>query len=295
MNAKQTSFEGREVKSVEKVLDEANVNFVAEPQELITSAGINVPKNIGIVRTDINQVIGVVGKRYHPQQNSQVFALFDTICEKYDASYNYVYEIDGGSRVMIQAKVNGGFEVRDGDVVQKYITAINSFDGSTPLLAWFTGIRMWCSNQFRASLKGVTNKVAIRHTQNAEHKMKEAMRILGLSLDYFKVFEDKCKVLANKAADKVLVDRFLDEVVGEADVGTKKKITQTNNVRGEVERLFQFGKGNNGTSLWDLYNGFTEYVDHFRGTTDDKRLASSLVGSGDTQKTKAFTTALSLV
>lgn len=288
MIAKQTKFEGRNIKSVETVLDESNLNFIAEKQELITASGVSVPKNVAIVRTDTNQVVGVVGNGYEPHQNSQTFGLFDTICEKFDASYQYTYEINNGSKVVIQAKVNGGFEVIPGDKVEKYITVINSFDGSTPLIAYFTTKRLWCSNQLRASLKGVTEKVSIRHTKNSESRIKEALRIFGLSLEYFKVFEEKAKVLAQKAIDKNMVEKFLNKVVGEPN-STRRK-----NIRSEVERLFQYGKGNNGVSGWDLYNGYSEYIDHIRGDNEEKRLASALVGSGANSKDKAFNVALNL-
>jgi phage/plasmid-like protein (TIGR03299 family) len=295
MKANKFEFEGRNIKSVETILDESNTNFIAEPQELITASGIEVPNNYGIVRTDTSKVIGVVGKRYHPQQNFETFSLFDTICQEYDAKYSYVYEINGGSKIMIQAEIGNGFEARSGDHVKNYITAINSFDGSTPLLVWFSGIRLWCQNQFRASLKEATNKISIRHTRNAEDKMKEAMHILGVSIEYFKHFEVKCKTLANKAVDKTMVEKFLTEVIGSTEDCSKKQKSQIENKKEKVTQLFENGKGNNGSSMWDLYNGYTEYIDHHRGNNENKRLASAIIGNGESNKVKAFDVAMSLV
>ena len=62
----------------------------------------------------------------------------------------------------------------------------------------------------------------------------------------------------------------------------------TESLAKEIENLFQYGKGNSGETAFDLYNGVTEYVDHFRGKDDSSRLANSMIGSGAAMKTNAF-------
>jgi len=288
MIATKQNISDQNLKKIVDVFDVSNLNWTAEPTELITQTGASVASHRGIVRSDNNQVIGLVGNRYKIIQNYEAFAYLDVLCEEYDATYQYVYTIDNGRLCIMQAKVNGGFEVRKGDTVDKYITAVNSFDGSTMMLAYFTTRRLWCDNQLRGSLREAKDKIAIRHTGTAQDKMKEAFRVFHKSMEYFKAFEQKCKVLAQKVADSQMVDKFLNDIIGEGT--SKRKI----NTREKITELFERGKGNNGTSAWDLYNGLTEYIDHYRGSSDEKRLASSLVGNGTILKAKAFQTALSL-
>jgi len=55
-----------------------------------------------------------------------------------------------------------------------------------------------------------------------------------------------------------------------------------------VKNLFTHGQGNGQNTVWDLYNGYTEWVDHYRQSDDDKRLVSSTIGTGVGLKEKAF-------
>jgi len=275
--------------SIEAVLEGSNANWIAEPQEMITAGGITVPTHKAIVRSDNQKVIGVVGKKYEPVQNSTAFAFMDTLVDEHKAKYEYLYEIEGGKKLIVQAKVDNDFEVRKGDSISTYITMINSFDGSTPFRAYFTPIRMWCSNQLRASLKNATESVSVRHTTNVMAKAEEAFQILCTATEYFEMFKEKSRILAQKSVDAQMVDNFLKGVLGEAE-STKKK-----NQYEEVTKSFESGMGNNGSSVWDLYNGLTEWVDHHRVKNDEKRLANSLVGSGSIMKAKAWDVAMSLV
>jgi hypothetical protein len=89
--------------------------------------------------------------------------------------------------------------------------------------------------------------------------------------------------------DKKMVEEFLNSVIG------PEKSTRSTNNRSEVLEAFRKGKGNNGETLWDLYNGVTEWVDHNRGNDDEKRMASSLVGSGFNMKTQAWESAMNYI
>ncbi|MCP4705277.1 MAG: DUF932 domain-containing protein [candidate division Zixibacteria bacterium] len=284
--ATRHTFKGQT--SVEAVLEKADLNWTAEPQPLITGAGISVESHKAIVRDDSNSIIGIVGKGYEPIQNSHAFSFMDTICEKFGAQYEYCYSIDNGSKMIMQAKMTEKFEVRPGDVIQQYITGINSFNGTTPLRAYFTPIRMFCDNQCRASLRAATEAVSIRHTKNALSYVEEAFRVFGMGVEYFEAFQEQAQHLAQKAVDGKMVDKFLRECMGEPDS------TRRQNQFDEVTALFEHGKGNNGSSAWDLYNGITEYVDHHRGKNADSRLASAMTGQGSTLKAKAFSVAMAL-
>lgn len=302
MIATKFDVSGKGIKSIDELLEETGSNWMANPEELVTVGGldlngnlvegVSVPKTRAIVRQDTRNVIGIVGSRYQPVQNSTAFAFFDTICAQENATYEHVYEIDGGRKLIAQAKV-GGFTVRDGDDIEKYVTLINSFDGSSPVLAYFTTTRLWCQNQLTASLRNATNKVAIRHTGDMDARLHEASIVMAKSTKFFDVFAEKCKFLANKAADKALVDAFLDEVIGETDKEAKTKKRENN--KNAIISLFESGLGNNGSSMWDLVNGVTEWVDHRRSDNDEKRMASAIAGAGFKIKDRAFNAALSLV
>ena len=127
----------------------------------------------------------------------------------------------------------------------------------------------------------------IRHTASAQSRIAEALQIYGVASDTFRVFEEKAKYLAVKAVDKAKVKRFLDELLPDTGSG------RVRNQRDNVVRLFETGKGNKGRTAWDLYNGATEWIDGPRTSDPDKRIDSSLFGSGMVLKQKALELALS--
>jgi len=234
--------------SIEEVLENANMYWVAEQHELITGTGVSIPAHKALVRSDNSSVLGVVGKGYQPMQNNEAFALMDELVKMNNAKYEYLYELDGGSKIIAQAKIDNDFEVRNGDSVQSYITMINSFDGSSPVKLYYTPIRLWCSNQLRGSVKNATESISIRHTKNIAARTEEAMRVLGMAENYFESFKEHSRMLAQKVIDKKMIDKFLEGVIGKAD-STRKE-----NQYEDINKLIAGGMGNDGSSFWDAYN-----------------------------------------
>lgn len=287
METQQFRFE--KASTIEEVLETSDMNWIAEQNGLITETGVSVPSHKALTRSDNKSVLGVVGKGYEPVQNSDAFAFMDTLVDMHKAQYEYLYSIAGGSKVLVQAKVDETFEVRQGDAVQTYITMINSFNGTTPYKVFFTPRRLFCDNQLRAAIREATESISIRHTKNIMINAEEALKLLCQASEYFDIFKQKARALAQKSVDKRLVDAFMNDVMGEAESTRKKRQIEA------VTDLFENGKGNNGSSLWDLYNGVTEWVDHHGIKNPEKRLSSALVGAGSGKKAKAWNVAMELL
>lgn len=267
----------KKITSAEGALEAIDANFSVSKIGMITENGIDVPNNFAIIRNDVNKVLGVVGNRYEPVQNSDSFAIMDVLSEHFNASYSYGSIFRDGGLIVLQASI-GEYEVRKGDVISTNLTMVNSHDGTTPMSLYFTPIRLFCKNQLRASFKTATNKVTIRHTASAGARLEEAMRIYGLGIEYFDIFKDRAKTLANKIMDAEMVKKFLDEFVGDSDRSNIKERRET------VERLYHTGKGNGKGSLWDMYNAVTEYTDHFRYADSDKSSFYATIASGDVKE-----------
>ena len=286
---KAQKFDLKSVKTINEVLEQTQMNWIADQHELLTGSGISIHSHKALLRSDNNAELGIVGKGYEPVQNATAFAFIDVLSTNKQATYEYLYSINNGSRMIIQAKTNNSFSVRKGDDIDGYITMMNSFDGSTPFKVFFTPIRLFCKNQLLAAIRHATQMVSIRHTKTVMDKAEEAMKILGLAKEYFDNFQVVAKQLADKAITSRMVDNFLKEVLG--DCNNARRVTQHE----EVKNLVSVGKGNNGSSVWDLYNGVTEYVDHHRGNDESKRMANSLIGSGSIIKMNAWNAAVKLI
>jgi phage/plasmid-like protein (TIGR03299 family) len=257
--------------------------------------GKMIRDHFSITRSDTHDSIGVVGTKYHPISNSAAFSFFDEIVEKHGATYTRAACVDGGSRVFLQAKLDKSFTIGNGDQTDLYVTLMNSHDGSSSLYSMITPIRLFCSNQLNAAMKQAVSKIKITHTASAEGRMADALQIYGSALTYFDKFEEAAIIMANKMVDRATLNAFIDTLMTPpADNASSRSATIYSNKREKVIELFEEGKGNNGQTMWDLYNGVTEYVDHYFGSDIDKRFVSSLVGAGATLKNRAFNTAMAM-
>lgn len=269
-------FDDEKVGTAEEALELMGAKFTVSKAKLTAKGNVVVPSHCATMREDTNQVLGVVGSRYGVIQNAEAFAFFDTVVASHDAQYTSGALMHNGAWTILQAKVNGEREVRKGDGLQNYITLVNGHDGRQPFKAWFTPIRLWCMNQVRGILRNIADAVTVRHTANASDRVQEALRVLGCSREYFEHFIGVAEKLTQVAATSDMVEKFLAEVMGESE----RKPSQTR--RDHVRHLIEHGRGNTGETLWDVYNGLTEWADWYRveGDDEDRRLRVSLWSGG---------------
>jgi hypothetical protein len=90
------------------------------------------------------------------------------------------------------------------------------------------------------------------------------------------------------------VSAFVGKLTG-FDTQALQTSTRARNQYNDIVDMFRGGTGNKGATRWDAFNAVTEYVDHARtirvAAGRDKtevRFESSLLGSGDAMKSKAF-------
>lgn len=110
-------------------------------------ACIHVPDFFATVRTDTEDVLGVVGKDYSVVQNIEAFSFFDSIV---GGGEGIMYETAGalgkGERVFITAKLPAYIKVGKDDLIEQYIFLTTSHDGGGSITAAFTPVRICCNN-----------------------------------------------------------------------------------------------------------------------------------------------------
>lgn len=264
-------------------LESANLNFIAEQSEIINaSTGIMSKTHKSLYRSDTREEIGIVGKGYMPVQNTDAFSFFDTLCNVHGIKYNKITSINNGAKIIIGAKFPAVTEIKPNDIINREFNLINSFDGSGKLRVDFIVNRQVCSNGLRANIRDASKSYVFKHTKNIMPKMQEAILVFDTGMKYFDLFIEQSRIMANKMVDSKMVDDFLNSIVNDSD----SKQSQTK--KDEIRELFEHGQGNNGQTAWDLYNGLTEYVDHFHGRSEETRLEYSTIGQGVGLKEYAF-------
>lgn len=280
------------VTTAEEALDKSQSKWTAllVPLQTIADgdipAGIKIPDNKAVVRSDNHGIIGLVGDRYTPLQNAFAYSWFDTVCLQNNARYTSAYVIDGGRKLILEATVGDPITIRKGDEVHRKIQLINTFDGSYPFTAIYRVWRQICKNGMMGWAN--ENKCKVHHTKNGEIKAGEALRILAAGTTYFEKFEATCRKLAQVVCDAAMVDKFIKECFSGAEGGTRQK-----NLINKVTELYEAGKGTGQGTLYDLYNGYVEWIDHFRSADAETRLANSVLGASYL-KEEAWKTAVAL-
>lgn len=257
-----------------------------------------------VVRKDNGDCLGVVGSRYFPIPNKDLFGFFDEVVKTKEAVYCGGGQFLDGRMVWLQARLPKNTLIARQDVIERDITLITSHDGTFPMMISLCGMRIACLNQL--PLIRQAKELTVRHTANFKSKVSEARRILGLSLNFFEEFETQANQMAKVKLDVKGATRYFNEVL-EIDPAKEKKEevpSQRLAQRDQLVKLFDQGQGQQQSNirhtLWAAYNAVTEFSDHFadvRSAEEDatNRLRHSWIGTGNRLKMDAFEDALELV
>lgn len=243
------------------------------------------------MRTDTKQVLGTVKGRYNVVQNKDCFSFFDAIIDKGAAIIETVGALGRGERLWAMAKLPQDIVVKDKDVVNLYLLLAASHDGTTSIKAKFTPTRVVCQNTLSGALQGGCD-VSIRHTEQASTKLVEAHRLMGIVSKQV----EETQIAYNKMAKKEITLDAMDTYLNKLFFENKEVSKQGENKKDTVIKLFNSGKGNEGKTIWDLYNGVTEYIDHHKVTHNNgSNWVASNFGSGIAVRDKAFDMALAMI
>ena len=267
--------------------------------------GAEIPGHYATVRGDTGVPLGVVGEQYQPIQNKEAFSFFDSVVGDGQAIYHTAGSLGQGERVWILAKLPEIIRITVEDVVEEFLLLTNSHDGWSSLRMFYTPVRVVCQNTLNMALDGVARKgIAIRHSGDIRNKIGEAQRALGLAVEFYSEFASVAALCRERELAMKELDAYLRGVVPDPKDG--KVSTRAQNVRQEMTRLFETGKGNTlpgvrGT-LWAAVNAVAEYADHVRvprakdpADRASNRLEGIWFGSGATLKARAWDQAIALV
>jgi len=288
-----------------EAIEAAGLSYLVELKSLKTNDGQEVSTRKATVRTDTNQVLGIVGNGYVPCQNSQCFGFLDSIVADGGLRYHTAGALGKGEKVWMLAKLPGNIRVKNSDdIVDKFLLLSSSHDGSAALRVYFTPIRVVCQNTLAlAERRSQGQGVSILHKGDLQTKIKEAQEILGLATRFYDDAEERINRLASYYPTPSQLSTYFKEIYPDPEEG--KDNTRATNIRQELHRLFEEGIGHDAPDIkhssWMAFNAVTEFVDHIRpgrGTNDvdraSRRLDSIWFGSGARLKEKAWDLALQM-
>jgi phage/plasmid-like protein (TIGR03299 family) len=270
-------------------LDNWNVRLedVAIPEGFDSDKSYSFVTRTNPFDRNTNDVLGVVGERYVPLQNEDLFSFGDNL-------------LDGGGRWETAGSIRGGrvvfgsIALRDSitldpkgvaDKIDNYLLINTSHDGSIAIQASITPVRVVCANTLNLALSSFKGKKAvkqtfkIRHTQTAEGKIAVAREALGLAKTYI----DEFSAIANAMIETEITKAQFDKIVELAYPAPEKDAKgsfKKYDAKIDLLQSIYVGDYNNTISgtAWGAFNALTERLDWYRsgrGGSNESILASA--------------------
>lgn len=277
-----------------------NENNIANEDTDIIIPEIEVPNFYATMRTDTEQVLGVVGKDYEVIQNVDAFSFFDAIVSGDGILYETAGALGRGERIFITAKLPNYIKVGDDDLIERYLFLTTSHDGYGSITAAFTPVRIVCANTLNAAMHNHTNSIKIRHTANAKERLEQAHKVMGisnkLSEELEGVFNQWAKVRITDPEVKKLIQLAMipnKEVLQNIQRGQTDELSTC--FKNMVDNVYEYAltsptqqtQTTKGT-VFGAYNAVTGYFQNVRAYKDDEaKLKSLLFGGTGQQRTQA--------
>lgn len=213
-------------------------------------------------------VLGHVSDTYGLVPNEVAFAFLDAFGNLGGAKFETAGSINNGRRVFVTMEMPDTIDVAGGDKVKMYVLITTSHDGTAPVEALITPIRVVCQNTLNMAFRDNARRVKVRHTRKVNERLAEAARILGAVNEYEAAFVAACDRLAAKRMGSDQVEDFLAAmfpIKNEGEPGVAKAVTtRANNKRDEVRALIQFSPNipdDMRSTAWGAFQGYTEWKD----------------------------------
>lgn len=276
-------------RKVTKILKDNGLDFTIEKSPLVGhdhTGNTLITPYYGLFNSKSGECINTVKEGYHVSQNFEVVEMVLRGIERYSDKLEVTKagSLHGGRRVFIQLLIEGDSTVGK-DTIKKYVTIIDSNDGSTGLSVGIGDLTMSCSNQFFRFYKEGNAK--FRHTATLQQKIKTIPSLIETALEESKMQIDRyrrfqstevSRNLANNMVKHVLgYDRVLTSISEQAKL-TSKSISIMDDLYSHINKEMN-DKGDN---FWGLHSGVTSWTTHSkRGPKrQNGHIESMLVGAG---------------
>jgi hypothetical protein len=222
-------------------------------------------KFFGLRNDKTGETLNTVKEGYSVTQNSQIVEAVVRGVDGYGDKLK-VYNagsLHGGRRVYIQLEVEGIAQVGK-DSVKKYITIIDSNDGSTGLSVGIGTKTMSCSNQFFQFYRSGVLKM--RHTTSLDIKVKELPQLIQLALESGTDLIKKFQEWESTPIKEGMVDDLVNHLIGIDRRSTKLEVEGVSAKRRRaMDVLYGHIKTeveDKGANLWGLHSGVTYWTTH---------------------------------
>lgn len=274
------------------------------------------------IRTDTQEILGVVGRGYTPVQNRDVGNFAQAIADNADdVRVESAGSVKGGKRVWMLMKTETVIALPGDDIVHPYVLLANGHDGGQAFFGLGTSVRVVCNNTLGFALQDADGRAQamkafrFNHTANIGERVEEAKELIAMSVRGIDAFAKKAEALAARPlrGDDELNAFFLrvyERTWGmvptnpESEAEERKLKTATDKI---AKWLVNFSEGAGSDmdsakgTAWGALNALTAWSDHDRTVRVgdrpewEARTESKLFGTGARFKETAMQEAVALL
>jgi phage/plasmid-like protein (TIGR03299 family) len=257
--------------------------------------------HVALVRSDRkDSILAVVGKRYTPLQNAELFSALTPYVRSGAAEFETAGCLDYGRKVwgLLRLKIDP-IDILPGDPLLPYLLASNAHDGSQCAYFQLTEVRVQCANtqaiaKARAD-EGLEPSVRCRHTSGIQEAWKTAQELLDPLTRQFWLSAEQFKAIAAKSLPIDGLENYVREVFElKPAEEAQRRSSVLDGVLAEYDNDELMGPSRG--TYYGAFNAVTSYLEYSRPTRGGggavSRFKSSTFGTGAAIRERALTVAL---
>jgi hypothetical protein len=248
---------------VNEILVAHNLDFRIEKERLLSATGKETPF-FGLFNDKTGECINSVKEGYTVSQNDEIVELVLNGIQGFgELSVSKAGALNGGRKVFIQLGIEGMSKVGD-ERIKRYVTIIDSNDGSTGLSVGIGEMVMSCSNQFFKFYKSGQSK--LRHTASLTQRIKEIPTLIEMALVESLKLTETYKHFQSTPLTKGLADEMVHHILGfDRTMSIKAESELSTRSLNAMETLYGHIKketNQKGDNLFGLFSGVTSWTTH---------------------------------
>jgi hypothetical protein len=281
-----------------QICNQYGLDFTIEKEPLKGSDTGRETKFFGLFNSVTGEALCTVKENYRVTQTHEVIQLVLTaIMDISTLRITKAGSLNGGRKIFIQLAVEGFSKVGD-ELIERYITVIDSNDKTQCLSVGIGDITMSCSNQFAYFYN--KSEFKLQHASTIEAKLKKLPLLINAALK-----QSEAQIGTYERMNQIACgDNDIDLLV-KACLGYDKVYTSVEDLskksKKSIEKMDTLYECINheieckGRTLYGLLNGVTLYTTHHLKAVkrDNGVIESLLVGTAQTINQKAFEWCLS--
>ncbi len=269
---------------VQEILSANGLDFQIQKEALLDAKGRKTPY-FGLFNSKTDECINTVKEGYEVSQNDEIVELVLRGMESFgsDLQVTKAGSLNGGRKVFMQLAIEGDGVVAN-DRIKRYVTILDSNDGSTSLSIGIGDLTMSCSNQFAKFYK--QGEAKFRHSASLTQKLKTIPSLIELALAQSLRQIELYSRFASTEISRDLAHKMVKHVLGFDRVYTSmddlsSKSTRSINVMDKLYNHIDREIEDKGMNVWGLMSGITSYTTHEISVPkrDNARIESVLNGS----------------